>query len=225
MIHRDYILRMIEEFCYVLKAIATLKERQRWQQIEGTIEEQFQQLVGAGATEAVGFSETALAARLMQGEATQFVRIKMAYLIRLFKEAGDAAAARDRPEESRSLLLKGLHLLLGFLAAAQAEHPDFLPPVDVFTAALQDAPLPAATQAMLMHHHERAGSFAKAEDALFGLLDVAPATPEVLDLGIAFYERLLSQSNAALDAGNLPRRELESALAELRKRKATLPPG
>jgi hypothetical protein len=37
-----------------------------------------------------------------------------------------------------------------------------------------------------MHHYERIGDFAKAEDALFGLLDAAPGSAEVLDWGIAF---------------------------------------
>ena len=66
MIQRDYILRMIEEF---------------------------RRLIGVFGREAMHLSETDLTARLMRGEATQVVRDKMLFLIRLFKEAGDAALA------------------------------------------------------------------------------------------------------------------------------------
>jgi hypothetical protein len=215
---------MIEELRRILAAIVALKEERRWQEVEGTLEEQFQRLVGADASEAIGLSETDLSARLIQGEATQFVREKTLFLIRLFKEAGDAAAAQDRPDEGRAFYLKGLNLLLGILAEHEtSEHPDYVPPVEIFTVALSDAHLPARTQVMLMRHHERKGEFGKAEDALFALLDAAPGSREVLDFGISFYERLRGQSDAALEAGNLPRQELESGLAELQERKAMLP--
>jgi hypothetical protein len=221
MIQRDYILRMIEELRRILAGIVALKEERRWQEVEGTLEEQFRRLVGAGASEAVGLSETELSARLIQGEATQFVRDKTIFLIRLFKEAGDAAVAQDRPDEGRAFYVKGLHLLLGVLGEHDTpEHPDYVPPVEIFTAALTDAHLPTRTQAMLMHHYERTGAFAKAEDALFALLHSVPRIPELLDFGISFYERVRGQSDAALEAGNLPRHELESGLAELQQRKA-----
>jgi len=224
MIQRDYILRMIEELRRVLAAIVAAQQAGRWAEVEGTVEEQVQRLVGAGSAEAVRLSETELAAKLMTGEATHVVRDKMLFLIRLFKEAGDAAVAQDRLEEGRNLHVKGLHLLVGtHWGEEPSEHADFAPPVEAFTAALSDAPLPARTQAMLMHHYERIGAFAKAEDSLFALLDAAPDNPEVLDLGITFYERLRGRGDAALDAGNLPRAELEAGVAELQARKAALP--
>jgi hypothetical protein len=206
----------------VLAGIVALKQGRRWQEVEGTLDEQFKRLVGAGASEAVAFSDMELSAKLMRGEATLFVRDKTLFLIALFKEAGDAAVAQDRPEQARCFYLKGLNLLLGTLAGAEPfERPDFVPTVVVFTAALADAPLPAQTQATLLHHYERTGAFAKAEDALFALLDVAPSTP-VVQFGIAFYERLRGQSDSALAAGNLPRSELEAGLAELQHRKGVL---
>lgn len=75
---------------------------------------------------------------------------------------------------------------------------------------------------MLMHHYERTGAFGKAEDALFGLLETASGNAEVLDWGIAFYERLRGRSDAALAEGNLPRSELEAGLAELQARRTAL---
>jgi hypothetical protein len=217
MIRQDYILRMIEQLRRVLASITALKEQRRWQEVTGTLDEQFRQLVGASAAEAVGLSDAELMARLLQGESTQFVRDKTRFLIALFKEAGDAAAAQDHKEESRTFYLKGLDLLLGL--GSDAETPDFVPGVEIFLSALADDPLPARTQATLMRHYEQTGAFAKAEDVLFDLLETDPESVAIVNFGIAFYERLRSQSDTALANGNLPRQEVEAGLAELRKRR------
>ena len=110
MIQRDYILRMIEEFCRALEALVALKEGRRRQEVAGTLDEQFNQLLGSRTVMAVELSETDLLARLLHGEGTQFIREKQLFLIALFKEAGDAAAAQDRMDEGRTFYLKGLHL-------------------------------------------------------------------------------------------------------------------
>jgi hypothetical protein len=182
----------------------------------------FSQLVGAGAAQAARFSDTELMARLVEGENTRFVRDKTHFLIALFKEAGDAAAAQDRAPESRAFYLSGLHLLLGTVPAGDSfQALDFAPGLETFVTALAEAPLPTRTLAMLMRHYEQRGAFAKAEDALFDLLDAEPGNSDVLDVGMEFYERLRGQSDVALADGNLPRQELEAGAAELRQRRAS----
>jgi hypothetical protein len=90
----------------------------------------------------------------------------------------------------------------------------------MFATALHGSPLPLETQALLMQHYERSGEFAKAEDALFAMLEAEPGNAGLVNFGASFYKRLQGQSDAALAAGNLPRSELEAGLAELRKRGA-----
>ena len=74
MIRQDYLLRMIEQLRRVLPGIVALKKERRWQEITGALDEQFTQLVGAGAADAARLSDTALMARLVQGESTQGAR-------------------------------------------------------------------------------------------------------------------------------------------------------
>src|SRR5438876_4702678 len=100
--------------------------------------------------------------------------------------------------------------------------PEFVPKVEQFVATLAEAPLPLETHALLMHHYERIGELAKAEDALFAMLDADSQNPRLIEFGISFYERLLGQSDAILTGGNLPRPEVEAGLAELRRRSARL---
>ena len=221
MIRQDYILRMIEEFMQVLSRIAFLKRGQLWREADGVLDAEFRRLVSAGAEAVSQMSETELLAKLIQGGPTQVVHHKALLLTTLLKEAGDLALAQNRLAESRTCYLKGLNLLLEALAGAEAlALPDFVPKVEVFLNALQDSPLPMDTQARLMQHYERLGEFGKAEDTLFALLEAEPNEPRLLEFGITFYQRLKSQSDDSLGAGNLPRAELNAGLAELERRKA-----
>jgi hypothetical protein len=221
MIRRDYILRMIEEFVQALARINSLKQGQLWRETHVAIDAEFQRLVSAGAGAVAQMSETELLARIIQGEPTQVVHHKALLLTTLLREAGDLAVAQDRPADGRTCYLKGLNLLLETLARADDwELPDFVPKVEVFLGALEDAVLPLETQARLMQHFERVGAFGKAEDALYAMLEAEPNEPRLLDFGIAFYQRLRSQPENSLTAGNLPRSELEAGLTELERRKS-----
>ena len=221
MIRRDYILRMIEEFIQALARVNALKQDRRWQEAAGVVDEEFQRLIGVGAQAVARLTETELLATIIRGEPTQAVRDKTLMLTALLKEAGDVAAWQERAEESRSCYLKGLHLLLETLAHEEVSaFPEFVPRVEMFVAVLRDSPLPLETQALLMQHYERSGEFAKAEDALFAMLEAEPGNAGLVEFGASFYKRLQGQSDAALEAGNLPRPELEAGLAELRKRSA-----
>jgi hypothetical protein len=185
------------------------------------VDEEFQRLIGTGADAVARLTETELLANLIRGEPTQAVHDKTLMLTALLKEAGDVAATQERAEESRSCYLKGLRLLLETLAREEVtDCPAFVPRVEMFAAALRGSPLPLETQALLMQHYERSGQFAKAEDALFAMLEAEPGKAGLVAFGVVFYERLQGQSDAALATGNLPRPELETGLAELRKRLA-----
>ena len=223
MIRRDYILRMIEEFMQALSRIRSLKQDQHWQEATIALDEEFNRLIGEGAQAVSRLTETELLAKLIRGEPTQVVHTKTLMITTLLKQAGDLASAQGEPEASRACYLKGLNLLLHSLSNADSDElPAFVPKVEVFAAALQDSPLPLDTQALLMQHLERTCQFAKAEDALFVMMDAEPKDPHVLEFGIRFYERLRTQSDDCLTAGNLPRAEVEAGLAELRDRKAAI---
>jgi len=220
MIRRDYILRMIQQFCEALSRIQSLKKAEQWEQATDELEQQFRLLTGMDRSKIVALSETELRARLMLDEPSVTVRDKTFMMASLLKTAGDVAAGENRIASARAFHLKGLHLLLGLLAHEDVgESPQFVPAVEQYVLALQDAELPPETLALLMQHYERTGEFGKAEDALFELLEAWPGDSHLLNFGVAFYERLGRQSDAQLTAGNLPRAELETALAELRRQK------
>jgi hypothetical protein len=219
MIQRDYILRMIEEFMQVLSRIRSLKKGQRWNEAADELDSEFQKLIGEGAESIARRSETELLARLMQDGPTHALRDRTFILATLLVEAGDVAAGKDQLTASRDCYLKALHLLLNALGRDDLfECPEFVPEVELLRERLRNEPLPLSTLAMLMQHYERNGEFAKAEDELFAMLDAEPDNDALKEFGIAFYKRLLAQSDATLAAANLPRAEAEEGLRELQGR-------
>jgi hypothetical protein len=219
MIRRDYILRMIEECIRALARINSLKQGQRWNEASEELDAEFKKLIGDGAQAVARLSETELLARLMRDGPTHALREKTLILTTLLKEAGDVATEEDRTEEGRACYLKALHLLLDTLARGEVfECPEFVPKVEMLRESLATASLPARTHALLMQHYERAGEFAKAEDALFAMLDAESGNDAIVEFGVTFYQRLLARSDAALNEGNLPRAEVEEGLKELQHR-------
>ena len=138
-------------------------------------------------------------------------------LAAVLKQLALVSAAQQRLDLSRDCFLKSLHLVLGLnLCRDGTELAEYLPTVEELVEALKPYDLPPRTHAALMIFHEQRGKFSKAEDALFALLESVPGHADAIGLGVAFYERLLALSDAALDAGDLPRAEVEAGLAETR---------
>lgn len=72
-----------------------------------------------------------------------------------------------------------------------------------------------AAQMNLLGFAELAGRFAQGEDALFKVLRLVGPDPRVVARGRAFYEALGKLDDAQLEAGNLPRDEVEESHAQL----------
>lgn len=223
MLRRDYLLRQVEEFVDALMRMAGLAKAEQWEAASSIANAQFKSLAGAGAGELLGMSGTELIARLAEGDAGYRIQEKMFMVARLFKESGDLLRGQGRIEESHAYYLKGLRLLLGAMADDPASpRPEFLPSLESFLIGLQDSALNLETNALLMRHYEQVREYAKAEDALFDMLDTEAGNLELLDFGVGFYERLLRLDDETLELGNLPRAEVKSGLDELNARKGAL---
>jgi len=220
MIRRDYILGMIEECIRALARIAALKQEQRWESAAETLNGELQRLIGSDIQALAHLTETDLLARLMQDGPTHAFGEKMLILTTLLKEAGDVAAAVGQAHESQECYRKALHLLLETLARDEVfECPEFVPKVEMLKGMLATATLPTRTHAQLMQHYERTGDFAKAEGEFHVMLDAEPDNDAITEFGVAFYQRLLTQGDAALKVANLPRAEVEEGLKELQHRR------
>ena len=213
MIRRDFILRMIEEFAEVLRRIDARLDGNSAEAGE-MLDKAFLDLIGSGADAVSKLSEDELMARLTLEGPTHTVRVKAAFLVALLQQAGEVHAAAGRDAEAEACWLKALNLLLVMqMQDSDFELPEFVPTIDRLRSQLGELPL--RTEAALWRHFERIGAYAKSEDALCFLLESEPANEMLRKEGRAFYNRLLRQSDSALEAGNLPRKEVEEGLAKI----------
>ena len=81
-------------------------------------------------------------------------------------------------------------------------------------AMLEQTTLGPQLQRLLLRYYELQGRFDLAEDHLFELLE---ADPSAGALGLEFYRRLEAKSDAQLEAGRLPRDEVEAGKAEVER--------
>jgi hypothetical protein len=217
MIRRDYIIRMVAEFAQALARIRERRDKREYAEAGEALDEAFLELVGTGAESVSQLTEIQLLAELPLDEPTHVLREKSLMLVALLDEAGQLYVAQEREVESRTCRLKALDLLLTLqLRDADFELPDFVPRIDMLRTQLSDSQLPLRTQAGLWRHYECIGEYGKAEDALFAILEAEPANANLIAEAGAFYERLKRQSDSALEAGNLPRKEVEMGMAHIR---------
>ena len=215
MMRRDYILRMIEQIGQALARVQRHVSEREYPEADDALEKTLAELLGPGV-DVTQLSEAELLAKLTIDGPTLMVKEKTLILISLLNEAGSLRLAQGREAEGQDCWLKALNLLLTIkLQDAEFEFPEFVPKIDQLRDQLRDVELPLRTLAGLWRHYETIGAFDRAEDALSDLLEAEPENAELRTEAKAFYERLLRETDASLNSGNLPRAEVETALAEL----------
>lgn len=218
MIRQDYLLEWIKRYVRWIAEIIGLVKAQDYEAAIRRIDLALRTLLEVGSDSVTDLSDGEILARLTIGEHGQLIEEKCMVMAALLKQLGIVSAAQQRPDLSRDCFLKALHLVLGLkLREEPTELAEYAPTVDELAEALKPYDLPPRTHAAMMILYERAGKFAKAEDALFALLEAAPAQADAIEMGIAFYERLLARNDEMLVAGDLPRAEVEAGLAEIQR--------
>ena len=222
MVQRDYILRMIEKFGQLVAKIVNLSKSGDFETARQTIANSTEELVDMSPAEVCQQSELKLVSKMLAGKQPMEGRARCFVLVALLDEAGNVAARTGEHDEFREFKLKALNILLAVKNFADEDVvPDFVPKVDGLIVELKDEGIPPRSLASLMQHHEFIGAFSRAEDSLYELVEVAPNKQQALQLGFAFYHRLLVKTDEELEDGNLPRSEVESGLTDLEKRYST----
>lgn len=219
MLREDYVMRLATQLGQALARVLGLRRRKAAPAVLAAIDEALDQLLGLRLNTVMDLSEEQLFAFLTLGGLAPEGWPKIAFLVALLQEAGAIHAAEGRPAAGYECYLKSLHLLLEARLRDGAERlPEYTPAVEDLVVQLDAYALPVQTSLVLQRYYEETGAYARAEDVLFEALEAEPENVNVIQSGLAFYERLRQQSDAALVAGNLPRDEVEAGLVELRDR-------
>lgn len=219
MMRSDYILRLIEQLGQALGSIVALKGKELYRDAMGVIDQALQELFGFDLRTAEALPpETIIDLVRLRSERLDPAAVaeQLIALGTLLREAADLHAAEGNGDARDGDRYRALQVFLSVLDEDAVPSPRAADAVEPLLADLAAYDLPAPTKAQLFRHFERSGQYAKAEDWLFDLIEDDQAPSDTLAQGIAFFERLLAQPDAALEQGDLPRDEVMAGLAQLR---------
>lgn len=223
MLREDYILSWIRRYLQWMAELFGLVRAQDHELALRRIDMILRTLLEVGPDSVTKLTDGEILARLTLGDPPQLVQEKFVVLAAVLEQLGIVFLDKNQPDIARDCFVKALHLIVGLkLRGAAPQLIEHAPTLERLTDRLRQMVVPERTWASLVLLFEREGKYAKAEDALFTLLDSAPDNREAIELGIEFYKRLGVLSDETLEAGDLPRTEVAAGLAELEQRLSRL---
>ena len=217
MVNKDYILRIFEPLGRELSLIIGLRQRDQNEEALLTIDELLLNITGLTSRFINSLSEETLLQTLSP---LGLLNVNNTlWIAALLKAEGEIYEDLQQPSETYYRFVKSLHLYLALLLQEPGvqQETDASDQVQTLLTKLADYDLPVSTQKLLFAYYEYSGSYAKAEDILFDLLETTPTDQPLRALGQAFYERLQHKSVQDLRAGNFSLEEVEEGLKTLQR--------
>ncbi|MGA7669627.1 MAG: DUF6483 family protein [Nitrolancea sp.] len=219
MVERDYILRLIKQMTEALAIIFRLERGGDYLEALRVIDSTYQQLLGLDANTVASLPAEALLSLIRSSGAgyqgQQAVAERLTVLANLLQAEGDIYEGLGKNDESAMRRLKALDIQLGTLTNEDPASTRAADSVRTLLNHLEDYELSIRTKILLWRHFEQYGDFARAEDWMYEAMEDDTAPPDMSQRAIAFYHRLLDQSDFDLVHGNLPRTEVEAGLAQV----------
>jgi tetratricopeptide (TPR) repeat protein len=215
MLRKDYLLQQIAMLSGLVARLLKLRDDGDEQGAADEIEQSYRELFGFEPQLISLLPSEFLFDKIRSGEYLDTSQgIMLAILLR--EDAMNYGATGNALEHYQRLI-RSLKVFL----VVEHEHeltPEQLELYDVDTVLDQmtEYELPVDIKYDLFLYYEDIGQYGRAEDMLHEALQDSDSNPELVAEGISFYEWLLTLPDEDLDAGNLPRVEVEESLAQLK---------
>ena len=177
-------------------------------------DEAYQPLLGISSRVVSTLTDEQLVALLTSGSSPDLRRVGS--VLEVVKAEADVHGMRGDEKAAATGYRRALSLA-AHLASRSDNHLDSTLAGDLVQRA-DSIGLTAERRLDLARVLEGLGRYADAEDVLFEAIDALPDDASPIDTGILFYQRLLAKEDGELEAGDLPRDEVKSGLAELLRR-------
>ncbi|MFC5406919.1 DUF6483 family protein [Cohnella soli] len=205
MFERDYLIRLLAQAGTVLARAAGLKDLGKPQEALQTIDEFMSRELRLRSRLALGLTDEDLLSMLSltgnpNAESVAIVASCLQQEAEIYASLGEENESVPRFEKALRLTLFALRNGLEVEGGGTRERAQSM------IAALEPYETEAGTKKALFSWHEEEGRFATAENLLFELGETDGISSEE---GHAFYVRLFAMDDAALEAGELPRDEME----------------
>ena len=211
---RDYIERVIEAFAEVLRQILGLEQIGRPVEAQELLQSAARQYLGLSLVALDALSIEAVVRLLSAGGSLDVQRCLMLADLRRAQAAiqeGEGPAITSLETRVSAIRLYAEAMAVGGIGVLAGRRED----VTSLLEEVRRYELPVHVRRLVWRLFLAAGAFARAEDVLFALVEDHPDDPALVEEGRAAYEALLERPNAELEAGGLPRDEVEEALARL----------
>lgn len=213
MLKDDYIMKIVEQSGAVLRRIMRLIEERRTPEAEQEIEEALALYVGLDLDTVNHFSAEQLAVSLRHGEMGGAGEVLI--LAGLLTAQAEIEARAGGEDAAYAWRLKALELHLDTVLGHDLTHIPTDDAVETLLHLLNDYRLPERIMFKLFTYLEKSGRYDSAEDTLFELIEAYVTQHDMIEEGLAFYERLLQKSDYDLQAGGLPREEILNSINDL----------
>ncbi|QJD84338.1 DUF6483 family protein [Cohnella herbarum] len=207
MFERDYLIRLLTQAGLVLGKAMGLKEQKKQKEALDLIDEFLGKELRLRSRLAIGLSDQDLLSMLSvtgnpNAESVAVVAAFLQQEADLLEDLGQTDDSLPRYEKALRL---NLYLIRNDMEIEVAEW-NVRDRIAQLLAALSPYELDTTTKSSLWPWHESNGEFTDAEDLLYELREEGEVTAEE---GAAFYERLSSRDDSVLEAGGMPRSEME----------------
>jgi hypothetical protein len=217
MLRQDYIIRQIEQLVRFVARLLRLLKQESEQQAGDEIDSGLRNLSGLSLELIKTLSLRGLLDMMRSGDKIDVFRsLAVAELLYIHGEV-----SRRRGDDRAALTARVKALTLYMEALISFRHPALAEPetrAQELIGLLGDIELPRETMIRVCRYYLTIGRFADAEDVLFEMIEAGTGGSATVAEGIAMLEGLLDRSDSELEAGNLPRDEVEEALQQLRSR-------
>jgi len=215
MVNKDYILRLAERFGRALAILFHLRQRNQHEEALINIDELFLQSVGL-TTHFINSASEEMLLKMISPLGTLNLE-KCLWIAVLLKEEGDIYAEMGKPDEGYYRHIKALFFFLeAALHEKQSKDLNVPASIEDILQKLEEFELPIHLKSKLFRYFEMMGSYSKAEDMLFEIVESdEPAAQQLLTPGKEFYQRLLKKNDADLQMGGLSRQEVEEGMERL----------
>jgi len=216
MIQDDYLLRLIARFQEGMGRIAENKKQGDMKKAHHEAGELLNDVFGLHPTFLQTVSEYELQASLRAGKVFNAQKaLMMAELLREHAETMRDAGSEE--QEYVPVLITSLSVYIqALLDTRKLRTDEHIHNISALCEILDGYNLPVDVLGKLMDYYEMMGKFSEAENVLYELLEVDEE--RAVERGRNFYEALMTLPDEDLDAGELPRSEVEEGLEMLRER-------
>ncbi|HTY35557.1 MAG TPA: DUF6483 family protein [Bacteroidota bacterium] len=214
MITSDYFLRMIHQLAQVIAKVLGLSLEKQYDAALDEVNRSSKQLLGMDLRMLTTLSDEEFVRLLTLGERFDVEKcVVLGELLRLVGEVkergGDEGPAFRAYAASLSLFLELSIRESGVLPRQYHDE------IGMLIGKVSAYELPVQLKVKLFQYYESVGEFGRSENLLFELAEKDPA---FVGQGLQFYRRLQSKSDEELERGNLPRKEIDAGIQDLKKR-------